>query len=86
MSSAGIALKMIQLSPTTYKNPTIKEYIDYSILKRISGEGYVVVIPANSVNTDSIVDGSIQIQDLSDDLKDKLQPSVDEEDENVFIG
>ena len=86
MSSAGIALKMMQLSPTTYKNPTIKEYIDYSILKHISGEGYIVIIPPNSVDTESIIDGSIQIQDLSDDLKDKLQPTVDEDDENVFIG
>ena len=83
MSSAGIALKMIQLSPTTYKNPTIKEYIDYSISKYISGGGS---LGPNSVTTLEIQDGTIKIEDLSDDLKDILQPSVDEENENVFIG
>ena len=87
MSSAGIALKMTLVSSTTYKNPTIKEYIDYSIAKCISGEGSIIqVIPVNSVTTESIVDGSIRIEDLSDEIKDKIQPSVDEDEENVYIG
>ena len=82
-SSAGIALKMIQLSPTTYKNPTIKEYIDYSVSKYISGGGS---FGPNSITSLEIQDGTINVEDLSDDLKDKIQPSVDEENENVFIG
>lgn len=40
----------------------------------------------NSITSLEISDGTIQIEDLSDDLKDKLQPTVDEDDENVFIG
>ena len=40
----------------------------------------------DSVTTLEIQDGTIKVEDLSDDLKDKIQPSVDEENENVFIG
>lgn len=44
-----------------------------------------IVIP-DSVDSASIVDGSIQMEDLSDDVKQKLGASVDEEEENAIIG
>ena len=40
----------------------------------------------DSITSLEIQDGTIKVEDLSDDLKDKIQPSVDEENENVFIG
>lgn len=64
---------------------TVKSYIDekFSWVMKYAGGGS---IGPDSVTTVEIQDGTIQIQDLSEDLKDKIQPSVDEENENVFIG
>lgn len=39
----------------------------------------------STVDSAAIIDGSIKIEDLSDEVKDKLQATVDEEDENVYI-
>ena len=44
------------------------------------------VIPPNSVGTGEIVDGSIQTEDLSDEVKDKMHHSYDEENEGIRLG
>lgn len=65
---------------------TVKSYIDETlqwVMKYAAGGGS---LGPGSVTSIDILDGTIQIEDLSDDLKDKIQPSVDEENENVFIG
>lgn len=52
----------------------------------ISG-GYISAdIPDNSVSSRSIIDGSVALEDLSDEVKDKINVTVDEEDENVNFG
>ena len=64
---------------------TVKSYIDEKfrwVSEYSAGGG----LGPDSVTTLEIADGSIKIEDLSDEIKDKIQPSVDEEDENVFIG
>jgi hypothetical protein len=43
-------------------------------------------VPDNSVNSSSIIDGSIQSQDLSDEMKDKLRVSYDNEEGGIKIG
>ena len=40
----------------------------------------------NSVGTGEIVDGSIQTEDLSDEVKDKMHHSYDEENEGIRLG
>lgn len=65
---------------------TVKSYIDEMVqwaMKYAIGGGS---LGPDSVTTLEIQDGTIKVEDLSDDLKDKIQPSVDEENENVFIG
>lgn len=65
---------------------TVKSYIDEMVqwaMKYATGGGS---LGPDSVTTLEIQDGTIKVEDLSDDLKDKIQPSVDEENENVFIG
>lgn len=69
-------------SPNPY---SVKTYIEDAIRNAI-GQYAPGSIPADSVTTREIQDGTIAMEDLSDDIKDRIQPTVDEEDENVFIG
>ena len=65
---------------------TVKSYIDEMVqwaMKYAMGGGS---LGPNSITSLDIQDGTIEVEDLSDDLKNKIQPSVDEENENVFIG
>ena len=64
---------------------TVKSYIDEKfqwVMEYATGGS----IGPDSITSLEIQDGTIKVEDLSDDLKDKIQPTVDEEDENVFIG
>lgn len=74
-----------EADPGTQEPYTVKTYVDDAIAKivaeMISGE-----IPYNSIGTEQIKDGDIQIEDLSDEIKEKLQTVVDEENENAYIG
>lgn len=45
-----------------------------------------VQIPDNTVGSPAIIDGSIQSQDLSDEVKDKLRVSYDDEGGGIKIG
>ncbi len=76
-----IAVKITLYSDTTYKACNIKEYVDYMV-SHYAGGGSV---GPSTVDSAAIIDGSIKIDDLSDEVKDKLQATVDEEDENVYI-
>lgn len=40
----------------------------------------------DSVGTDEIVDGSIQSQDMSDDVRNRLTPKYDEQGEGIKLG
>lgn len=53
----------------------------------ISG-GYISTnaIPDNSVGSRNIIDGGVAMEDLSDEIKNKIDVTVDEEDENVNFG
>jgi len=53
----------------------------------ISG-GYISTnaIPDDSVGSRHIIDGSVELEDLSDEVKDKIKVTVDEDDENVNFG
>ena len=44
------------------------------------------VIPPSSVDSDSIVDGSVQSQDMSDDVRNRLTPKYDEQGEGIKLG
>lgn len=52
----------------------------------ISG-GYISTdIPDNSVGSRHIIDSSVELEDLSDEIKNKINVTVDEEYENVNFG
>lgn len=53
------------------------------IISYIGTGGYSGIVPANAVGTEQIADGSVRLEDLSDEVKDKMKVTVDEEDENV---
>lgn len=55
------------------------------VISYIGGGGSIITgqIPANSVGTEQIIDSSVRLEDLSDEVKDKMKVTVDEEDENV---
>lgn len=53
------------------------------IISYIATGGYSGIVPANSVGTEQITDGAVRLEDLSDEVKDKMKVTVDEEDENV---
>lgn len=72
------------ISETTYKEASIKEYID-SILSNYSGGNYEV-IPTNSIGSAQIANGSIKLEDLSDEVTEKLKVVVDEDGENASFG
>lgn len=44
------------------------------------------VVPTDSVGTDQIVDGSVQPQDMSDDVRNRLTPKYDEQGEGIKLG
>ena len=44
------------------------------------------VIPPNSVDSDSIVDGSIRSEDISNDVRNSLTPKYDEQGEGIKLG
>lgn len=44
------------------------------------------VVPPSSVGTDQIVDGSVQSQDMSDDVRNRLTPKYDEQGEGIKLG
>lgn len=49
--------------------------------------GYISTdIPDNSVGSRHIIDSSVELEDLSDEIKNKINVTVDEEDENVNFG
>ena len=53
----------------------------------VSG-GYISTdaIPDNSVGSRNIIDGIVELEDLSDEIKNKINVTVDEDDENVNFG
>lgn len=79
--SVGLAVKITLYSDTTYKACNIKEYVDYMV-SHYAGGGSV---GPSTVDSAAIIDGSIEEDDLSEALKKKLQATVDEDDENVYI-
>lgn len=44
------------------------------------------VVPPDSVGTEQIVDGSVQSQDMSDDVRNRLTPKYDEQGEGIKLG
>ena len=44
------------------------------------------VVPPDSVGTDQIMDGSVQSQDMSDDVRNRLTPKYDEQGEGIKLG
>ena len=44
------------------------------------------VVPPDSVGTEQIVDGSVQSQDMSDDVRNRLTPQYDEQGEGIKLG
>lgn len=44
-----------------------------------------VPIPENTVNSDSIIDGSVEMEDLNEDVKSKIQKTYDEDDETLHM-
>jgi hypothetical protein len=44
------------------------------------------VVPPSSVGTDQIVDGSVQPQDMSDDVRNRHTPKYDEQGEGIKLG
>ena len=77
----GLAVKITLYSDTTYKSCSIKEYVDYMISHYAGGGS----LGPSTVDSEAIIDGTIKIEDLSDEVKDKLQATVDEDEENINI-
>ena len=44
------------------------------------------VVPPDSVGTEQIMDGSVQSQDMSDDVRNRLTPKYDEQGEGIKLG
>lgn len=80
----GIQVTILKESDTTYKDATIKEYIDFMFAH--AGGGYSGQVPFDSVGSPQIIDNSIAMDDLSDEIKDKLKVTVDEDGENATFG
>lgn len=80
----GIQVTILKESDTTYKDATIKEYIDFMFTH--AGGGYSGQVPFDSVGSSQIIDNSIAMDDLSDEIKDKLKVTVDEDGENATFG
>lgn len=80
--AVGIAVKITLYSDTTYKSCSVKEYIDYMISHYTSGG----TVGPSTVDSAAIIDGSVQLEDLADEVRDKLKVTVDEADENATIG
>lgn len=80
-NEVGIAVKILQESETTYKNPTVKEYIDYMVSRCVQGGS---LLP-NSVTSTEIKNNTIKLEDFSQEVKDKMTVTVDEEDERAHF-
>ena len=53
-----------------------------------SGGGGVepgVPLPDDTVGSNAIIDGAVQMQDLHEDLKEKIQKTYDEDDEALYM-
>lgn len=60
-----------------------------AIAKYVQTGGFITIsdIPANSVGSQQIIDGEVNLEDLSDEVRDKLQDiTIDEGEENVNFG
>ena len=60
-----------------------------AIAKYVETGNFITIndIPFNSIGTQHIIDGEVNIEDLSDEVKDKLQDiTIDEGEENVNFG
>lgn len=79
----GIQVAVVKQSDTTYKSANIKEYIDYMFAH---AGGFSGQVPFDSVGTAQIMDNSIGMEDLSDEIKEKLKVTVDEDGENATFG
>ena len=44
------------------------------------------VVPPDSVGTEQIMDGSVQSQDMSNDVRNRLTPKYDEQGEGIKLG
>ena len=44
------------------------------------------VVPPDSVGTEHIADGSVESQDISDDVRNRLTPKYDEQGEGIKLG
>ena len=44
-----------------------------------------VPIPADTVDTNAIIDGAVEMQDLNDEVKAKIQKTYDEDDETLHM-
>lgn len=49
-------------------------------------EGSTIVIPPNSVGSEQIIDDSIEMEDLNDDVKSKMHHSYDASTEGIKLG
>lgn len=63
----GLAVKTLLYSETTYKSASVKEYVDFVISQHGGGQ-----LGPDSVSSLDIQDGTIQMVDLSDEVKNKL--------------
>lgn len=45
-----------------------------------------VPIPADTVDTEAIIDGAVEMQDLNDDVKKNMTHSYDSKDEGIVLG
>jgi hypothetical protein len=45
-----------------------------------------VPIPADTVDSDAIVNGAVEMEDLNDDVKKNMTHSYDSEDEGIVLG
>ncbi len=72
-----------------YRMNCIAEPASAEIVTDHSGSGGSITpgvpIPENTVNSAAIQDGSIEEQDLSDDVKAKIQKTYDEDDESLIM-
>jgi len=44
-----------------------------------------VPLPDDTVGSNAIIDGAVQMQDLHNDVKNKIQKTYDEDDETLFM-
>ena len=61
--------------------------VDYELDGGGGGGGLTpgVPIPHDTVDSDSIIDGSVEVEDLNDSVKAKIQKTYDEDDESLHM-